>query len=84
MLTDYVQALMRRAVYEILPDSGSYYGEIPNALGVYATAKTLEACRDELREVLEGWILLSISKNLPLPVIILRQAGIARQEWEKL
>lgn len=69
MLTDYVQALMRRATYEILPDSGFYYGEIIYAPGAYATAKTLESCRDELREVLEGWILLSISKNLPLPVI---------------
>ncbi len=67
MLSDYVQALMRRAVYEILPDSGSYYGEIPDAPGVYAAAKTLESCRDELRDVLEGWMLLSFFKNLPLP-----------------
>ncbi|MBI2867149.1 MAG: type II toxin-antitoxin system HicB family antitoxin [Chloroflexi bacterium] len=69
MLTDYMQALMRRATYEILPEERSYYGEIPDAPGVYATGATLEACRDELREVLEGWVLLSVSKNLPLPVV---------------
>ena len=28
-----------------------------------------KACRDELEEVLEEWTLLSVSKNLPLPVI---------------
>lgn len=47
MLTDYVQAAMRRATYEIL-DDGTYYGEIPGFQGVYANAKTLEACREEL------------------------------------
>jgi predicted RNase H-like HicB family nuclease len=38
-------------------------------LGVYANADTLEACRDELREVLEEWTLFRVYKNLPLPVI---------------
>jgi len=28
MLTGYVRAAMRRARYEILPDDGTYYGEI--------------------------------------------------------
>ena len=37
--------------------------------GVYANARTLEACREELEEVLEEWILLRVSKNLPLPVV---------------
>ena len=29
MLLEYIQAALRRARYEILPDDGSYYGEIP-------------------------------------------------------
>src|SRR5438309_12030802 len=29
MLTEYLQAAMRRAKYEILADDGSFYGEIP-------------------------------------------------------
>jgi hypothetical protein len=51
MLREYVQAAMSHAKYEILPDDGSCYGEIPECRGVYANAATLEACREELREV---------------------------------
>lgn len=69
MLTKYIRAAMGKAHYEILPDDGSFYGEIPGFQGVYANANTLEACRDELEEVLEGWILLRISQHLPLPVV---------------
>ena len=60
---------MHRAKYEILPDDGSFYGHIPECQGVWANAETLEACRDELEEVLEEWILFRVSQNLPLPVI---------------
>ena len=69
MLLNYLNAAMRRAKYEILSDDGVYYGEIPGFGGVYASADTLEACRDELAEVLEEWVLLRISKNLPLPAV---------------
>lgn len=69
MLTAYIQAAMRQARYEILPDSGTYYGSIPGFQGVWADAKTLEACRQELQEVLEDWILLAIRRTDPLPVI---------------
>jgi predicted RNase H-like HicB family nuclease len=69
LLTEYVQAALKKAHYEILPDDGSYYGEIAKFKGVYSNANTLEECRNELREVLEDWILVSISHHLPLPVI---------------
>ncbi len=69
MLLEYVQAALRRAKYEILPDDGSYYGVIPECSGVYANAKTLEECREELREVLEEWVLFRVHKNLRLPKI---------------
>lgn len=69
MLREYVSRAMRRAHYEILEADGTYYGEIPDAEGVYANAETLEACRDELGEVLEEWVLFRISRNLPVPVI---------------
>jgi predicted RNase H-like HicB family nuclease len=69
MLTDYIRAAMRQARYEILPDDGTFYGEIPGFDGIYANADTLEACREELEEVLEEWILFRVSKNLPLPVV---------------
>jgi predicted RNase H-like HicB family nuclease len=69
MLTEYIRAAMRQAKYEILPDDGTYYGEIPGFQGVYANAKTLEECRGELEEVLQDWILFRVSKNLPLPIV---------------
>jgi predicted RNase H-like HicB family nuclease len=40
MLTDYINAAMKHATYEILADR-TYYGEIPRFQGVYANAKTL-------------------------------------------
>ncbi len=69
MLTTYIRAAMRRAKYEMLSDDGAFYGEIPGFQGVYANADTLEACRDELEAVLEGWILFRVSRNLVLPVV---------------
>jgi predicted RNase H-like HicB family nuclease len=69
MLTDYLKAALRHARYEILSDDGSFYGEIPECNGVYANASTLEACREELEEVLEEWVFFRVYKNLSLPVI---------------
>jgi len=68
MLTAYIRAAMRRATYEILSD-GTFYGEIPGFQGVWANAPTLEACRKELREVLEGWILLGLQMGHSLPTV---------------
>ena len=44
MLTAYLEAAMRSAHYELLPDDGKFYGEIPQCNGVYATAASLEEC----------------------------------------
>ncbi len=69
MLTEYIKTALRHAKYEILSDDKQYYGEIPGFDGVYAHAKTLEECREELREVLEEWVLFSVSRNLSLPTV---------------
>ncbi len=69
MLPNYISAAMHRANYEILSDDGTFYGEIPGFDGVYANANTLEACREELEQVLEEWILFRVSKKLPLPKV---------------
>jgi predicted RNase H-like HicB family nuclease len=67
MLTAYIRAAMHQARYEIVEDDGSFYGEIPAIPGVWANAKTLEACREELESVLEGWVLVSIADRSPIP-----------------
>jgi len=69
MLTQYIKKAMKHASYEILNDDHSYYGEIRECPGVYANAKTLEECRDDLEEVLEEWILFRIYKNLHVPKV---------------
>lgn len=69
MITQYIQAAMRKAKYEILEGSEGFYGEIPGFQGVYSNAQTLEECRDLLEEVLEDWILLNLADNTPLPEV---------------
>ena len=66
MLTAYIDAAMARARYKIIED-GTYFGEIPRLQGVWANAKTLEACRQELQEVLEDWLILKLRDGDPLP-----------------
>jgi predicted RNase H-like HicB family nuclease len=84
MLIDYIRAAMRQATYEILSD-GTFYGEIPDFQGVYANAKTREACREELREVLEGWVLLGLRLGHSLPGVDGIELSIEQktEEWEK-
>ncbi len=69
MISEYIQAALSHAKYEILQEDGTFYGEIPECNGVYANAGQLEDCREELKEVLEEWVLFRIHRNLPLPVI---------------
>ena len=75
MITEYIQAAMRKAKYEILDGDEGFYGEIPGFQGVYSNAEALAECRDILQEVLEGWILLNIADNTSLPML----AGINLQ-----
>jgi predicted RNase H-like HicB family nuclease len=67
MLREYIEEALRRARYEIIDDEEPYYGEIQELKGAWASGKTLEGCRNNLKDVIEGWILLSIKKDLPIP-----------------
>jgi predicted RNase H-like HicB family nuclease len=69
MLTEYIAAAMGKAKWDILSDDGSIYAEIPALPGVYSNNVHLEECLQELREVLEERIILSINHHLPLPNI---------------
>lgn len=69
MLTAYIQAAMRHAHYEWLPDDGCYYAEIPELRGVWSSGPTLEAAREELQEVLEDWIMVGLANRVPIPRI---------------
>ncbi|MGI8551967.1 MAG: type II toxin-antitoxin system HicB family antitoxin [Dehalococcoidia bacterium] len=69
MLREYIEAAMRHAQYERLSDDRSFYGDIPQLPGVWANAATLKETQQELREVLEDWILLGLSRDDRLPAI---------------
>ena len=67
MLIEYIEEALKRARYEIIEDAEPYYGEIEELKGVWATGETLEECRENLKDVIEGWILISIKKGLSIP-----------------
>jgi predicted RNase H-like HicB family nuclease len=67
MLVEYIDEALKRAKYEIIDNDESYYGEIKELKGIWATAKTLEECREKLKDVVEGWILISVKKGLKIP-----------------
>ncbi len=69
MLASYIDQAMERAVYEIIEDENSFWGEIPGLQGVWARQPTLESCRRELREALSDWLALRLRMGLPIPVI---------------
>ena len=59
MLTKFIHKHISLAKYDILED-GTFYGEIPGFRGVWANAKTLSLCREELAEIFEEWLLIKI------------------------
>ena len=67
MLTEYIEEALKKAQYEIIDDDEPYYGEVLELKGVWATGNTLEECRNSLKDVIEGWLILSIKKGLPIP-----------------
>ena len=76
MLSQYLQAALDCARYEILEDEEPFYGEVPELPGVWATGETPEVCRRNLASAVEDWILFSLAKRLPIPTlgdVVLRQ-----------
>jgi len=69
MLLEYIQAALDRACYELIEDEEPYYGEVPELPGVWATGRSLEECRKNLREVVEGWLMVRLQKGLSVPPI---------------
>ena len=68
MLSQYIEKAMSRAAYEQLPDK-TYCGRIPDCPGTVAFGETLYECQNELKLVLEGWLLVKIRHGDVLPVM---------------
>ena len=69
MIHEYIQAALELAHYEMIEGEEPYYGEIKALQGVWATGRTLEECRRNLAETIEGWILVRFQNNLDIPEI---------------
>lgn len=69
MIREYIQAAMEKAKYEIIDDPEPYYGSVPGLKGVWATGKTLEECRNNLEDVIDGWIAVRLQRKLAIPPI---------------
>jgi predicted RNase H-like HicB family nuclease len=69
MIREYMQAAMSKAQFKRIDNREPILGEIPPCPGVWATGKTIQECRKELEEVLEGWIMLGIRFGDPFPEI---------------
>ena len=67
MITEYINAALDKAKYELIQDEEPYYGEVRELKGVWATGKTLEDCRRNLAEVIDGWLIVRLKKGLPIP-----------------
>jgi hypothetical protein len=68
ILSDYVSKALEHAQYDKLED-GSFAGKISVCPGVIAFASTLKKCENELRSVLEDWILVGLKLGHEMPVI---------------
>ncbi len=71
MINQFLDQNLKRAKYRILED-GTYFGEVPKFRGVWANAKNLEMCRQELSEVLEDWMLLKVHSHESIPGLSLK------------
>ena len=68
MLIEYIQAAVRHAEFERMED-GRFLGTIALCPGLWADGDTVEAARENLREVLEDWIIVKTRFHDDLPVI---------------
>ena len=66
MIRRYVDHALRRARYEKLED-GTFCAEVPPLRGVLATGRNLGACREQLGEVVEEWVLVRVAQGLGVP-----------------
>jgi len=68
ILSDYLDRALSQAEYDKLED-GTFFGRIPSCKGVVAFAATLRECEDELRSVLEDWVLVGLKLGHELPIL---------------
>lgn len=80
MISGYIRRRMSEAKYKLLSDD-TYFGEIPVLAGVWADGKSLEECRDELREVLEEWLVQKLRHDEQIPNFDIQEQDSLDKEY---
>jgi predicted RNase H-like HicB family nuclease len=78
MIHQYIDEALHRASYSVV-DGNLCRATVAGLPGVIATGATLEACRDQLAEIVEEWVLVRVSRGLSIP-----RLGTARVEVRRV
>ncbi|HAF02898.1 MAG TPA: HicB family protein [Spartobacteria bacterium] len=68
-LDEYIEAALDTARYEKIEKGTKVYAGLPAFRGAWADGRTREGARNELRQVLRGWIELQVERGQPLPAL---------------
>ena len=66
---EYIKAAVATARFERIEDGRKVYAEIPGFQGVWAEGHTRQEAREQLRQVLRGWIELQLERQYALPAV---------------
>jgi len=66
VISQYLTTALERARYRHIED-GTFAATVRGLPGVIATGATLEACRRDLAEVIEGWVRVRVARGLTVP-----------------
>ena len=81
-LRRYVDEALKQAQYEV-DENGVVIAKVPGASGFFAQGETFEEARENLRDVIEGNVMLALQLGLDIPKI----PGVKieeRDKWLKL
>jgi predicted RNase H-like HicB family nuclease len=67
-VTQYAETALRKAEY-CRDENGVVIGKVPGASGFFAQGDTFEETRANLRDVIEGNVVLALQLGLPIPEI---------------
>lgn len=69
MLDRYIEVAVQRRECEYLDEDGIYFCTVPGLQGAWAQGPTMDACIEELREVLADWIQIGLDLGHEIPVL---------------
>ncbi len=76
-LRRYVEEALKRACYEV-DENGVVIAKVPDASGFFAQGETFEEARENLRDVIEGNVILALQLGLEIPQV----SGVKIEERE--